>query len=184
MTHSLIAIENEDGSVTGVYCHSDGYFEYVGWLLYAHYRDITKVKELISLGALSSLGARIGEKIDMNRYMRDMDYFRKYQCQVVAYHRDRGEEPEYSQYKNKAEFTKMQDFNYLYIFSNGVWQAKNCSSNRKLMKLETILKEVLKGQKEALIKTYVDERTEDEFGNGYTSEEREVFRKAIEELKL
>ena len=30
MTHSLIAIENEDGSVTGVYCHSDGYFEYVG----------------------------------------------------------------------------------------------------------------------------------------------------------
>ena len=52
------------------------------------------------------------------------------------------------------------------------------------MKLETILKEVLKGQKEALIKTYVDERTEDEFGNGYTSEEREVFRKAIEELKL
>ena len=52
-TRSYICIENEDKSISGIYCHSDGYLTYNGAMLLDHYSDREKVKELISLGDLS-----------------------------------------------------------------------------------------------------------------------------------
>jgi hypothetical protein len=55
-TRSRIAIENQDGSVTSIYCHFDGYISGVGKTLEKHYTDRSVVEELIELGDLSALG--------------------------------------------------------------------------------------------------------------------------------
>lgn len=67
-THALIGIKNKIGKVTSIYCHWDGYPAYTGKILLNHYTDIKKVKELISLGDLSSLGAEIHPKTQSHGY--------------------------------------------------------------------------------------------------------------------
>jgi len=83
-TRSTIAIQNEDGTVTGIYCHWDGYLSHNGAILQENYTDEAKVRELIALGDLSSLGEKIGDKVDFNDYG-------SHKGQCVAYGRDRGE---------------------------------------------------------------------------------------------
>ena len=70
-TRSRIAIENQDGTVTSIYCHWDGYTEHNGKILFENYH-LTKTEQLIALGDISSLGETIED--------------------TVAYARDRGED--------------------------------------------------------------------------------------------
>ena len=81
-TRSTIAIQNGNGTVTGIYCHWDGYLEHNGKILNENYTTEAAVRELIALGDLSSLGETVGVKTDF-------DNAAKGQC--VAYGRDRGE---------------------------------------------------------------------------------------------
>ena len=53
-TRSRIGIENEDGTVSSVYCHWDGYPSGNGRTLVEYYSDREKVKELIALGSIST----------------------------------------------------------------------------------------------------------------------------------
>jgi hypothetical protein len=71
-TRSRIAIENQDGTVTSIYCHWDGYISGVGKILKKWYTTPTKVEALIELGDISSL--------DMTP------------MSTVAFARDRGED--------------------------------------------------------------------------------------------
>ena len=59
-TRSTIALEFADGTVQQVYCHWDGYLENNGKILQEHYSDPFKLRQLIDLGDMSSLGERIG----------------------------------------------------------------------------------------------------------------------------
>jgi len=59
-TRSTIALEFADGTVHQVYCHWDGYLSNNGQILQKHYSDPFKLRDLIDLGDLSSLGERIG----------------------------------------------------------------------------------------------------------------------------
>ena len=59
-TRSTIALEYADGTVQQVYCHWDGYLENNGQILRDNYTDAFKLRELMDLGDLSSLGERIG----------------------------------------------------------------------------------------------------------------------------
>jgi hypothetical protein len=59
-TRSTIALEYADGTVDQIYCHWDGYLEHNGQILQAHYSDPFKLRELMDLGDMSSLGERIG----------------------------------------------------------------------------------------------------------------------------
>jgi len=61
-TRSTIALEYADGTVGQVYCHWDGYLENNGMILYKHYSDPFKLRQLLDLGDLSSLGERIGSQ--------------------------------------------------------------------------------------------------------------------------
>lgn len=82
-TRSLIGMERKPGGwIDFIYCHSDGYPVGVGAILQEHYQDPEKIKQLIALGSITSLGRDIGEKQDFNK----PNYL---QCN--AYHRDRGE---------------------------------------------------------------------------------------------
>ena len=55
-TRSLIGIKNEDGSITDVYCHFDGYLDGVGITLVNHYDTEEKIREIFEHGDMSSLG--------------------------------------------------------------------------------------------------------------------------------
>ena len=86
-TRSTIAKRNEDGSITQIYCHWDGYvLGGVGETLFNHYNTPELVDQLIALGDLSSLR----EKPTPTEGEHTFD---EPQADVtVAYHRDRGEE--------------------------------------------------------------------------------------------
>lgn len=55
-TRSCISIEHENGSVSSIYCHGDGYLSGVGLTLFNYYKTTAKLKPLINLGDLSYLG--------------------------------------------------------------------------------------------------------------------------------
>jgi hypothetical protein len=61
-TRSKIAIENQDGTVTAIYCHWDGYVDGVGKTLFENY-DREKLEQLIELGDISSLGETLDETV-------------------------------------------------------------------------------------------------------------------------
>lgn len=121
-TRSNIGIINADGSVTTVYCHSDGYPSGVGKTLREHYNTEEKVRELLSLGDLSVLGEVIGEKHNfdwMTEYRLNFDAVRKdpryKMCR--AYGRDRGEKgTKARKHKTVKEACSSFDNDYAYLF--------------------------------------------------------------------
>lgn len=54
-TRARIGIRNDDGTVTSMYVHRDGYPDWVGIMLKDHYNTRELVKELVEIGALSEL---------------------------------------------------------------------------------------------------------------------------------
>ena len=113
-TRSTIAIENDNGTVTGIYCHWDGYVEHNGRILVENYTTEEAVRELIALGDLSSLGETVGEKTDFNNAAKG---------QCIAYGRDRGETGvEAATFDSHAELIDSMGQEYDYIFTQaGVW---------------------------------------------------------------
>jgi len=57
-TRSRIGIQNQNGSITSVYCHYDGYPEGVGQELIQNYTSPVEVNELLSKGDMSSLHSK------------------------------------------------------------------------------------------------------------------------------
>jgi len=114
-TRSTIAIQNADGTVTGIYCHWDGYLSHNGAILAENYADEAAVRELIALGDLSSLGEKIGNKVDFNDY-------ESHNGQCVAYARDRGEQDvEAATHDNWDELLEAfgQEYDYLFVPGKG-----------------------------------------------------------------
>lgn len=92
-TRSTIALEFADGTVQQVYCHWDGYLDHNGQILFEHYSDPFKLRDLIDLGDVSSLGPNIGRKHPFSPFEGDKaDYeaAREEGC-TTFYARDRGE---------------------------------------------------------------------------------------------
>ena len=101
-TSSSVAIENADGSITGIYAHWDGYLKGIGVELIQNYKTVEEVQGLISLGDCSSIfgGA------------------------VEAFHRDRGRDWEDAAPSVHDDYKSFvgeigQEFNYL--FKGGIW---------------------------------------------------------------
>lgn len=124
-TRSTIAIQNADGSVTGIYAHWDGYLSHNGRILYENYNTPEKVQELIALGDLSSLGPQIGEKHPFSKFeMAEGETWdnEKYHNWCTAYGRDRGESDTMARnYKSWDDFLEKmgQEFNYLFVPERG-----------------------------------------------------------------
>ena len=119
-TRSRIGIKNEDGSISSIYCHWDGYPEHNGKILKEHYTDPEKVKALMVLGDLSSLNEEIGESQDFDRRETHHEKW------CLAYGRDRGEpNTSYKNHPTEKEFletTKGSWGEYAYIFEEGIWK--------------------------------------------------------------
>lgn len=116
-TRSTIALEYADGTVEQIYCHWDGYLEHNGQILLKNYSDPFKLRDLIDLGAISSLRPEIGEKQNFDQ----RETQNKNWCLVYA--RDRGEELVKHRFKDFAEYkANAQDEEYNYILRrDGNW---------------------------------------------------------------
>jgi hypothetical protein len=120
-TRSTIAIQNVDGTVTGIYCHWDGYLSHNGRILQENYTTEEAVRELIALGDLSSLGETVGTKHDFDRAPDGV-------CN--AYGRDRGEQNVDAETRNRwSDFD--QEFNYLFTPGEG-WTVRYYGFEGKL----------------------------------------------------
>jgi len=93
-TRSTIALEYADGTVGQVYCHWDGYLDNNGQILYTHYQDPFKVRELLDNGDMSSLGSDIagctfykerGEECPQHMFTDYADYIREHQYEEYEY---------------------------------------------------------------------------------------------------
>jgi hypothetical protein len=105
-TRSTIALEFADGTVQQIYCHWDGYLEHNGQILLKHYSNPFKLRDLIDMGAISSLCATIEA------------------TKETAYHFSRGEELVINKFKDIEEYYKeCQGEEYDYILSLN-WQGK------------------------------------------------------------
>lgn len=112
----MIGVMRENGKIEGIYCHHDGYPDYVGRILKESYTDIEKINELMKLGDLSVLGPEIGEKHKFE------DAYCYEGC--TAYGRDRGETGIESQMYSVKEFSetnKTRWAEYTYVWQDGEW---------------------------------------------------------------
>lgn len=136
-TRSNIAMITKDGTVVSTYCHHDGYLDGVGKTLNKHYRDPSKVEELIKLGkaGISSLESEIGEKHPFND-MTHSDWTR-------FYGRDGGDSSmSYEHFSDIESFKdrSSQYYSYCYDPNLNIWFA---FENRKLV--------YIPGQSKALV---------------------------------
>jgi len=123
-TRSTIAIQNQDGTVTGVYCHWDGCLKYNGRILHDHYTTEEIVRELISFGHMSSLGIGIYPNPNEDHAFKDAQ---KNVC--VFYGRDSGDqeqEAETFHSWNNLLYSQGQAYNYLFVPGEG-WYVRSFS---------------------------------------------------------
>ncbi len=146
-TRSRIGIENEDGTVSSIYCHWDGYPENNGKILIDHYTDRNKINDLISLGAISSLKENVHPVEildDSNKGVRMLKEFRAVpksshtfenpqEGVVIAYHRDRGEDQDDARVNDSVEdYLNDDNEEYGYLFTKeNVWVVSDHGRNFK-----------------------------------------------------
>ena len=83
-TRSTIWLKSKN-SYKGVYCHWDGYLSNNGKILLENYNTLEKVKELISLGFISSLGTTIDKCVFYNRDREeDFDNYEVYSLEEMG----------------------------------------------------------------------------------------------------
>jgi hypothetical protein len=130
-TRSRIGIENEDGTVSSIYCHWDGYPSNNGRTLIDHYSDREKVKELIALGSISALKENVApiEPMDDIIGVRMLKEFKVLPKSVhsfdtpqegitIAYHRDRGEDLQEARVDESIEAYSKSDYEeFGYVFT-------------------------------------------------------------------
>ena len=120
-TRSTIAIQNANGTVTGIYCHWDGYTAHNGRILQDCYTTEASVRELISFGDMSSLGESIHPDPEMEH-----TFNRSQNGVCVYYGRDRGEKN--VEAKTCANWTALledfgQEYDYLFVPGQG-WEVR------------------------------------------------------------
>jgi hypothetical protein len=128
-TRSTIALEFADGTVGQIYCHWDGYLSNNGAILLNDYKDPFKLRELIDLGDVSSLGPTIGEKHSFDipfdygteEYKKEQERRRDI---TTFYGRDRGESGINARYfKDYADYRanfQSEEYNYI-LRTDGNW---------------------------------------------------------------
>ena len=159
-TRSRIGMVNEDGTVSSIYCHWDGYPSNNGRILVNHYTDREKVKALIELGSISSLCEHVAppplfdtDDEDIKRGERTLKEFglvesthtfdKPMEGVTVAYHRDRGEdyiEPRIN--KSLDEYLEADNEEYGYVFTlEGEWLVKSWDEKSPVAPVNEVLAE-------------------------------------------
>ena len=129
-TRAVIGKLQTDGSgIKAIYLHSDGYLEHAGRILAEHYKDESKVDELLDQGDVSSLGENIGVKLDFNDLK---SFYENKQCRF--YGRDRGEQHRHFDLLDSEldliKFAKNScNAEYVYLYAYGYWYVYSVEDN-------------------------------------------------------
>jgi hypothetical protein len=132
-TRSTIALEFADGTVQQVYCHWDGYLAHNGKILAGHYINPFKLRELIDLGDMSSLGERIGTQ-------HAFDKAPEGEC--TFYKRDRNESgceaKKFKDLKDYYENVQGEEYDYILSHRNGKaqWYVRSYATQGNWITLE------------------------------------------------
>jgi hypothetical protein len=133
-------LEFADGTVQQVYCHWDGYLDNNGKILFQHYVDPFKTRDLIDQGDISSLGTVVGEKHDFSRLdtqMPEDEYERLYGAMTTFYGRDRGETgtgaKKFKDFEDYKENFQHEEYAYI-LRTDGNWYVKQYSNEFELLK--------------------------------------------------
>ena len=129
-TRARIGIQNKNGTITSIYCHHDGYLEGVGEILVNHYKNEEKIRKLMELGDMSSLGTEPVENLRgwENPGLGTTDWTKAYkelhpENQCVIY-KTRGEDCPAKTHKSIEEYQKYSRDcwgEYAYLFRDGEW---------------------------------------------------------------
>jgi hypothetical protein len=133
MTTSTIAILTTEGCINSVYVHGGGQLQYNGSIIFQHYQEINKIKDLINLGSLSSLGSYVSvpqtDNINYNV--------------TLAYLRDRGRvdtlSGKYQSLDDYLEKGNLQNYNYLFNEKDKVWYFLKEKNIKDMQFLNTVL---------------------------------------------
>lgn len=113
-TRSYILIKSKN-TYKGIYCHWDGYPSHNGMILKRHYKHKRKIKQLISLGDISSLRQKV---VPYKQHTFDS----KLQDVTIAYHRDRKDKFNSVSFHITELSDAINDVSYVYIFEKGRWK--------------------------------------------------------------
>ena len=117
-TRGIIAIEKPDKTCRAVYVHFDMCLDRAGICLTQHYTAPERVKKLLALGDLYSLGGKLS-KDDPEPEVQDV---------CISYHRDYGQPYSYKAPRVWETADKLLDHasdiyraEYVYLFRDGEW---------------------------------------------------------------
>lgn len=119
-TNSCIYYEDSAGVFRGISCNFDGGLNGVGITLYRHYQNIDKIKQLISLGNISSLD----KECDRNpnyQVVSSYDREQRHDGYTFAYHRDWKQPFEEVSPKVKNDLQSLEKFFHVYLWKNDMW---------------------------------------------------------------
>ncbi len=148
-TRSTIALEFADGTVQQVYCHWDGYLDNNGVLLQGHYSDPFKLRDLIDLGDISSLGPNIGDQheFDCPAHIKygtpEYEAWSDAKREVTTFYgRDRGETGcEARKFANVADYeanAQQEEYDYI-LRTDGAWYVRYYETGSKWVSLANAL---------------------------------------------
>jgi hypothetical protein len=124
-TRSAIGFQEFDGTVTGIYCHWDGYLEGVGRTLVENYSDLNTVLALIDHGDVSSLDRTIGVAHPFSRFgtdLTDQQWESLFGGMTTFYTRDRGEDTPARDFTDADAFVAYySDCEFFYLFDGHTW---------------------------------------------------------------
>ena len=124
-TRSTIGIEHEDGTISAIYCHWDGYFGHHAPILLNSYDTYDKAYALIAGGSLSILDNNISPDPSA---IHNFDEKQRGVC--VYYIRDRGEPHVqnsafiYDSFDDWVDDSINRHEEYNYLFTEGGWVAR------------------------------------------------------------
>ena len=133
-TRCRIGIEHEDDTIESIYCHHDGYYSYVGKLLYMHYTDCEKIDKLMQLGDMSCLGT---EPVDAgwNKHIPYNSISHFYMA-CECFDEDDTEARISHSRQEFGELTTKCDGEYAYLFSKeGKWLVSCIYNNEDFVEL-------------------------------------------------
>lgn len=144
MTNSTIAVLLEDNTIESISCYANGKHHNNGLDLFLHFKDISKIKKLISFGNLHYLRENISAPEGI---LHNFD--NRYDNVCVFYSRDRGDNNcQYKKFNSLEEFVEskkvkflistIEDFTYIFDEKEEQWYVLN-SYSKDLDKLNDIL---------------------------------------------
>lgn len=114
-TNSAIAVKTVEG-YKAIYCHWDGYPQYMYPLLRDWYGTQERAEALTSFGDASSIAKRLVPSQDSNHSFDNPE-----EDVCVFYYRDRGDVWSNCSYLFGTKAAALSSQHYVYIFEDGAW---------------------------------------------------------------